>query len=61
MTPAAAKRLRLFGMIRKESLQILRDPSRSWIDGSIVREKHIFIAYLPCLLNNIHRHQSYTK
>ena len=27
MTPAAAKRLRLFGMIRKESLQILRDPS----------------------------------
>jgi len=27
MTPAAAKRLRLLGMIRKESLQILRDPS----------------------------------
>jgi len=27
MTPMAAKRLRLTGMIRKESLQILRDPS----------------------------------
>ena len=27
MTPVAAKRMRLFGMIRKETLQILRDPS----------------------------------
>jgi ABC-2 type transport system permease protein len=27
MKPAAAKRMRLLGMIRKESLQILRDPS----------------------------------
>ena len=27
MTPVAAKRLRVIGMIRKESLQILRDPS----------------------------------
>jgi len=27
MTPAAASRMRLIGMIRKESLQILRDPS----------------------------------
>jgi len=27
MTPAAARRMRLVGMLRKESLQIIRDPS----------------------------------